>query len=153
MGGEPSDNPSGRRFRFGARFCFQALADEHSGAASRDDLGGQLLICRCRTVRGSCQQLRLQLRRRVRPDVVELVSRQPPRAARCLLRAYPPRRYPFVDGLRRDAVLCRDLSSGQPLTLSLRAIGDMQSCQAPASRVAFSLSSTPSRSMSAAALR
>ena len=45
-------------------------ADEHSGGASREDLGGQLVVRGRRTVRGSCQQLRLQLRRRVRPGVL-----------------------------------------------------------------------------------
>jgi hypothetical protein len=70
----------------------------------------------------------LQIRRHVRPDGVvrELIGRQPPRAAWCLLCTYPPSRYPFVDGLGRDAVFRGDLGGGQPLTPSLRAVGDMQ---------------------------
>lgn len=104
--------------KFVARRLSQGAAEhrgvegyEHSGAASSDDLGRQLLIGRAGCVPYAFDQLCLERCGDVLPNTVavELVGRQSPGAARGSLRADASGIDPFVDGLWCDAIPCSDL--------------------------------------------
>ena len=116
-----------RRLSQGAAEHRGVEGDEHSGAASSNDFGGQLLLAGAGRAPSTFDQPCLERCRGILPDAMrlELVSRESPGAARCPLRAYTPSINPFVDSLRRHAIPRSDLRRGQPLGLIARSIADM----------------------------